>query len=114
MEEYTIKYASKGISMLFNQISQSPEHDIEFIDPLCTIIKVCLLEYKGKGTKFSIKNNTITLQDSWALQGLQRWINNDERDQLHHLKIPIFYFRGIVLGHIVFDHISISFDTFQY
>jgi hypothetical protein len=114
MEEYTIKYASKGISILFNQITQASDHHIEFIDPLCTIIKIGLLKYKGEGTKLSIKNNIITLQDSWALQGLQRWMNNDERDQLHHLKIPVFYFRGLVLGHIIFDHLDVSTDTFNY
>lgn len=114
MDEYTIKYASKGISMLFNQITQSTENHIEFIDPLCTIIKVCILKYKVEGTKLSIKNNVMTLQDPWALQGFQRWINNDERDQLHHLKIPVFYFRGIVLGHIIFDHIHMPIETFHY
>ena len=114
MEEYTIKYASKGISMLFNQITQSSDHHIEFIDPLCTIIKICLLKYKGEGTKLSIKNNIITLQDAWALQGFQRWMNSDERDQLHHLKIPIFYFRGFVLGHILFDHLQFHQDLLNY
>ena len=114
MEEYTLKYASKGISLLFNQIAQSNEHHIELIDPLCTIFKICILKYKEEGTKFSVKNNIISLQDPWVLQGFQRWMNNDEREQLHQLKIPIFYFRGLVLGHIIFEHLNINQDVFNY
>ena len=114
MEAHIVKYASTGISMLFTQITQAEESPIEFIDPICTMIKLALLHYKNNGTKISIKNNVINIQDPDVLQGLRRWYNSDEREQLHQLKLPIFYFRGIVLGFIMFEHIAIENDTLNY
>lgn len=113
MEEYLLKYASSGVSMLFTHIKYTDYH-IEFIDPLCTIFKICLLHYKYIGTKFSIKNNTITIQDPSNFQGIQRWMNSDERDQLHHLKLPIFYFKGIICGHIKVYHLTVTQEYYQY
>jgi len=112
METYTVKYASQGIAMLFNQMTQPCDQNMEFIDPLCTIFKICILGYKLEGTKISIKNHTINIQETWALQGLQRWMNSDEKNQLHHLRLTIFYFRGIVLNHIIFEHDK--FNNYHY
>ena len=113
MEDYLLKYAASGVSMLFTHIKHTDSH-IEFIDPLCTIFKICLLHYKYIGTKISIKNNTITVQDPSNFQGFQRWMNNDERDQLHHLKLPIFYFKGIVSGHIKIEHLTVKEEYYEY
>ncbi len=111
MDEYVVKYASSGISLLFSQIKQTSESPIEFIDPICTAIKLSLLHYKDNGTKISIKNNVVNIQDVSLLQGFQRWYNSDERDQLYQLKLPIFYFRGIVLGFIDIEHLVIDSNT---
>src|SRR5687767_13306792 len=113
MDEYVIGYATSGISLLFKQIKQSSDSPIEFIDPLCTVIKLALLHYKDNGTKISISNNVLNIQDASLLQGFQRWYNHDARDQLYQLKLPIFYFRGIVLGYIAFDHLQIDNDTLE-
>lgn len=110
MEDYLFKSASYGISMLFTQVKY--ESPIEFIDPLCSIFKLCILHHKYHGTKISIKDNKITLQDPSVLQGLYRW--NDKRDQLHHLKIPIFYFKGIVSGYIKIGHLNLDADILNY
>ena len=110
MDDYVVKYATSGISLLFTQIKQSSESPIEFIDPICTVIKLSLLHYKDNGTKISIKNNVINIQDASLLQGLERWWSSDDRNQLYQLKLPIFYFRGIVLGFIKFEHFSIDED----
>src|SRR5438552_1074906 len=105
MEGYLAKYATK----LFVQMTQAgPEYPIEFIDPIATAMKLVVLAYKDNGTKMSIKSNKITIQESWMLQGFQRWINEDQREQLYQLKLPLFYFRGIVLGHIHFNHLAIT------
>ena len=111
MDEYVVKYASSGISLLFSQIKQTSESPIEFIDPICTAIKLSLLHYKDNGTKISIKNNVVNIQDASLLQGFQRWYNSDERDQLYQLKLPIFYFRGIVLGFIEIEHLDVDHNT---
>ena len=76
--------------------------------------KLCVMNYKIIGTKISIKNNIVTIQDSWSFQGIQRWFNSDERDQLYQLSLPIFYFRGIVLGFITFKHLTIQQDMLNY
>lgn len=112
MDDYILKSASYGMSMLFTQLKYSPDAPIEFIDPLCSIFKICLLHYKYQGTKLSIKDNKITLQDPCMLQGLYRW--NDKRDQLHHLKIPIFYFKGVVCGYIKIDNMALDADVLNY
>lgn len=114
MEDTVVRYASTGISMLFNQITHTVEPTTEIIDPLCTIVKLALLHYKDHGTKISIKNNIVDIQESWLFQGAQRWFNNDERNQLHLLKLPIFYFRGIVLNFIIFDHLDFNQETLNY
>jgi len=114
MEDTVVRYASTGISMLFNQISHTNEHPTEVIDPLCTVVKLSILNYKNSGTKISIKNNCIDLQEAWLLQGAQRWFNDDGRNQLHQLKLPLFYFRGIVLGFIIFDHLEFEEEILNY
>ncbi|HSW76388.1 MAG TPA: hypothetical protein VLG50_05060 [Candidatus Saccharimonadales bacterium] len=106
MEAYIIKYASINISKLLTQMSQSIDMSTEFIDPLCTTIKLALLAYKSPGTKISIKNNKIDIQEPSMFQGVQRWFNSDERNQLHQLKLPLFYFRGLQLGYIKFHDID--------
>jgi len=114
MEETVVRYASSGISMLFTQITHNTEHPSEIIDPFCTIIKLALLHYKDVGTKISIKNSAIDIQEAWLFQGAQRWFNDDGRNQLHQLKLPIFYFRGIVLNFIMFDHLEFDQESLNY
>ena len=111
MDDYVLKYATSGISVLFTQIKQTSESPIEFIDPICTVIKLAILHYKTNGTKISIKNNVIDIQDASLIQGIVRYWGGDQRDQLHQLKLPIFYFRGIVLGFIKLDHLNIDVNT---
>lgn len=114
MEQTVVRYASSGIAMLFTQIAHNNEHPTEIIDPFCSVIKLALLHYKILGTKISIKNNTVNIQDSSFYQGAVRWYNQDERDQLHQLKLPIFYFRGIVLNFIIFDHLQLDDESLNY
>lgn len=114
MDETVVRYASSGISMLFTQIAHSNEHPTEIIDPFCTVVKLALLHYKNLGTKISIKNNTVDIQESSIFQGALRWYGGDERDQLHQLKLPIFYFRGIVMNFIIFDHLALDEESLLY
>ena len=112
MEEYIAKYTASNIGKLFYQMNASPyPNPIEFIDPICAVIKLHLLSYKPTGTKLSIKNNKISIQESYALQGFQRWYNADNHEQLHQLKLPIFYFRGLVLGYIKTTHLDTKHDV---
>jgi len=113
MDGYVVKYAGSGIAALFEQLSRNSESRIEFIDPLCTVIKLGVLAYKKSGSKFSIKDNMINIQEPWTLQGFQRWLNSDERDQLHQLRLPILYFRGLEMGHISIENCDIEKKSFS-
>jgi hypothetical protein len=100
MDPFYVKCASNGLNLVFTQLQTSSEIKIEFIDPLCTLIKLGILAFKPNGTKISIHDNTISVQEPSTFQGLYRWLNSDERDQLHQLRQPILYFRGLELGFI--------------
>ena len=109
MDSYpVIKYVSSGISMFISQAVKETDEPVEFIDPICTMMKICIMSYKPIGTKFSIKNNRIHIDSPWVLQGAQRWMNSDKRNQLHQLRYPIFYFMGIYFGYIIFQHLAID------
>ena len=70
------------------------------VDPLIAIIKLGILHLKNSNAKISIQNNKIYIQDSWELQGLERWFNNDNRNDLNQLYYPILYFIGLKNGYI--------------
>lgn len=59
------------------------------LDPLSCIIYLSILGFKKNGTKLSIKNSTIELQEPFVTQGITRWINSDIRDDISDLCNPI-------------------------
>lgn len=108
MDGYVVKCAGTGLQVLFSQLANNSECSIEFIDPLCTMIKLAALALKPNGTKISIHDNIISIQDPGNFQGVIRWLNSDERQQLHQLRLPLFYFRGLELGHINIENFQID------
>lgn len=106
MSDLFIKYAGLGISNLYTQIINYSDHTIEFIDPLTCIIKLIILNFKPIGTKISIKNNIMNIQDVSLLQGCQRFLNHDDRDNLHQLRLSILYFKGLEQKYITYDNIT--------
>jgi hypothetical protein len=58
-------------------------------DPLNIIIKLCILSKKEIGTKISIKNYIIEIQDKTFFQGFFRCINYDKKEDLERLLYPI-------------------------
>ena len=65
---------------------------VGLLDPVSTVFKLSLLSYRQSGTKLSILENEIILQEPTILQGLQRWFQGDERNDLHKLYIPLKLF----------------------
>tara|TARA_B110000967_G_C18869565_1_gene554625 strand:+ start:464 stop:1066 length:603 start_codon:yes stop_codon:yes gene_type:complete len=59
------------------------------LEPLCVVFRLSLLQYKEKGTKLSIHNNSIEYQGPSYDQGLLRKFVGDSREDLHHLYHPI-------------------------
>lgn len=60
-------------------------------DPLSIIIKLGIFSKKKIGTKLSIKNYIIEIQEISYYQGLYRYLNNDNRYDIQLLGIPIEY-----------------------
>jgi hypothetical protein len=69
-------------------ISEKSNNNL-ILEPLCVILRLCLLEYKPEKTKLSIKNNSIQYQLPSYDQGLIRLFEGDSRNDLHNLYHPI-------------------------
>ena len=72
-----------------NNITSSNKNDI--LDPLSIIVKLFIYYYKPLGTKISIGNNRIYIQDSTYIQGLIRRYNGDSKNDINILLCPILY-----------------------
>lgn len=72
-----------------NNITSSNKNDI--LDPLSIIVKLFIYYYKPLGTKISIGNNRIYIQDSTYIQGLLRRYNGDSKNDINILLCPILY-----------------------
>lgn len=110
MSDQIIKF---GISTLFTQITSNNDVHIEFLDPICTVLKLCVLNFKNQGTKISIKNNKIDIQDNNILQSCIRMFNNDNRDQLFQLKLPLYYFKGLLSKFILVNDLDIDYEDLE-
>ena len=59
------------------------------LEPLTVIFRLSMLQYKDKGTKISIRDNSIHYQPPSYGQGIIRMIDGDTREDLHNLYHPI-------------------------
>ena len=72
-----------------NYIKSNNTNLVEILDPMTTIFRLCLLNFKKVGTKISIYPNKVSSQDAGLFQGMIRWTNGDQRNDLHKLETPI-------------------------
>jgi len=63
--------------------------EIQLLEPLSTVIRLCLLSFDSEGTKLAICNNRIYSQYPNFLQGTIRWTYGNKRNELHYLYRPI-------------------------
>jgi len=66
------------------------------LEPLQGILQLALLSFCKKGTKLTILNNCIFLQEPYYSQGIVRWYQNDSKSDISFLlyickRFPIFY-----------------------
>jgi hypothetical protein len=61
------------------------------IDPLTVIIKLFICSYKPIGTKISILNNKLIIQNSGIFQGTVRTIYRDSKNDINILFFPIIF-----------------------
>ena len=59
------------------------------LEPLTVIFRLSMLQYKEKGTKISIRENSIHYQNPSYSQGMIRMLDGDTREDLHNLYHPI-------------------------
>ena len=59
------------------------------LEPLKCIIRLILLNYKEKGTKISIDNNSINYDYPNQFQGIIRNFKGDSREHLHNIYNPL-------------------------
>ena len=87
-----LKLIKDGINVTLNKYSSLTVHNTyskQILDPLTTLIKICLLNFKETGTKLSINYNKISFHSPDLFQGPTRWRNGDNRLDLHNLCNPI-------------------------
>ena len=59
------------------------------LEPLCCLLKLILLQFKERGTKISIIDNSIQFNEPSITQGLIRTFYGDCREDLHNLYHPL-------------------------
>jgi len=55
------------------------------LEPMQVMIQLALLAHSPIGTKISVSNNILTIQSPAWTQGVYRWWNNDNKDDLYYL-----------------------------
>jgi len=63
-----------------------PKEKIDMIlEPLQVLIQLAILSFLPIGTKMSISENILKLQQPTMLQGVMRWYQQDNKDDLYYL-----------------------------
>jgi len=55
------------------------------LEPMQVMIQLALLAHSPIGTKISVSNNILSIQKPCMTQGVYRWWNNDNKDDLYYL-----------------------------
>jgi hypothetical protein len=63
----------------------------DILDPLSVMVKLFIYNYKPIGTKISIGNNRVYIQDTNVIQGIIRKFNGDSKNDINILYCPIVY-----------------------
>ena len=76
--------------------SKKKERYETILEPMQAILQLALLSFCPTGTKISITKNLLYLQQPTISQGIVRWYNNDNKDDLFYLfyackRFPQFY-----------------------
>lgn len=55
------------------------------LEPMQVMIQLAMLAHSPIGTKISVNNNILSIQPPALTQGVLRWWNNDNKDDLYYL-----------------------------
>ena len=64
-------------------------YDNILLDPVSVFIKIAIISYKPAGIKISVSENSINIEEDGPLQGIRRFINRNNREQISYLVKPI-------------------------
>jgi hypothetical protein len=67
------------------------QNKTDILDPLSVILKLYIYNFKPEGTKISISNNKIVLQDIGIFQGSVRKIFGDSKNDINIIFGPVVY-----------------------
>lgn len=75
-----------NFKMFYNTITNKKKERFELIlEPLQAILQIAFLSFSPKGTKITINKNILQLQLPYYTQGIMRWYQNDNKDDLFYL-----------------------------
>jgi hypothetical protein len=92
MTSMAIMESIYAIRTYLKRTSNNTTSNTELLDPISTILKLSLLYFYKEGTKISIKNNSIIFHEPSYFQGLRRWSNGSNRNELHSICKPLLRF----------------------
>ena len=67
------------------------QNKTDILDPLSVILKLYIYNFKPEGTKISVSNNKILLQDIGIFQGSVRKIFGDSKNDINIIFGPVVY-----------------------
>jgi len=89
----------------------------DILDPLSLVIKLYIYSYKPIGTKISILNNKIEIQENSLFQSTLRSIKGDTKNDLINILFPLTYACEIYLNEslynkykFIFEHVNKALD----
>lgn len=75
----------KNFEILNKIIIKKKERHNMILEPLQMMFQIALISYCPKGTKLSINDNIVIINEIGITQGIIRWISNDNKQDLLHL-----------------------------
>ena len=90
------------------ELLKAKKEETEMIlEPLQVLVQLSLLSFSPTGTKLSISNNELYLQRPYWLQGVLRYYNQDNKDDLYYLyhSIRRFFQWYIVKNNTFFNYL---------
>ena len=93
----SIKQINEAVDQSSNKVKLSDKQNEEqqhmckqfILDPLSVIIKLAIISHKPVGTKISICNNLVGIQENGIFQPIVRFMLQNTKEDLHFLYNPI-------------------------
>ncbi len=76
-------FAGKNIMEMLR--TKEKERADLILEPMQVMIQLAMLAHSPIGTKISVSNNILSIQPPTFTQGMVRWWNNDNKDDLYYL-----------------------------